>query len=189
MADTDPEGGAHWAAPRRPPWGPVLVGMRGSGKSTVAPIVARRLGLGWVDSDAELERREGQTIPELFEKGEAHFRGLESRLLVELLQRPEIVLATGGGGVLHPPIRDLCARRFTVWLDAPPPVLAQRIQGSSRPSLTERSLLDELRHLLVERAPWYREASTLRIDVGTDSPETVAERVADAWTLARSREG
>ena len=171
------------------PLGPVLVGMRGSGKTTVAPLVAARLELEWVDSDAELEAREGASIEALLALGEPEFRVREARVLEELLDRPAIVLATGGGAVLHRSVRERCRSRFTVWLDAPPPVLAARIAGGERPPLTPLPPAEEVRHLHVERKPWYRQASHLRIDVSQFPPDAVAERIAEAWIRAQSQAG
>ncbi|NNM34950.1 MAG: shikimate kinase [Gemmatimonadetes bacterium] len=169
--------------------GPVLIGMRGSGKSTVAPLVAARLEMAWVDCDAELERREGSAVTALLGAGEGHFRAKELEVLLDLLDRSRTVLATGGGAVLHPPVRERLQARFTAWLDAPPDVLVHRLGGTARPPLTHLSPLEELRHLLAEREPWYREASTLRVDVSREPPEAVAERIAQAWDRALPQEG
>lgn len=170
-------------------FGPVLIGMRGSGKSTVAPLVAARLKMAWIDCDAELEGKEGASVTELLGHGEEHFRAKELQLLLDLLPRSRTVLATGGGAVLHRPIRERLRTRFTAWLQAPPEVLAQRIGGTGRPPLTHLPPLEELRHLLAEREPWYREASTLRVDVSREPPEAVARRIADAWDRALPQEG
>ena len=114
--------------------GPVLVGLRGCGKSSVAPLLASRLEMTAVDADAELEKQQGRTIAEIFAAdGEPYFRSLEQKLLLELVERPQIVLATGGGAVLHPDFRGTLVGRFTVWLHAPLALLAQRIKGSSLP--------------------------------------------------------
>ena len=155
----------------------------------MAPLLADRLGMAWVDCDAELEQREGRSIPEIMARGEAEFRRREAELLVDLLEHRETVLATGGGAVLNPSVRDRCRTRWTVWLHATPDVLARRIHGSDRPALTGLDPLAELEHLLAEREPWYREASTLRIDVGREPPEAVAARIAAAWERTKPREG
>src|SRR4051812_20716847 len=88
-----------------------LVGPRGSGKSTVAALLARRLGWGWVDADALLEERAGRTIRDLFaEEGEPGFREREASLLAELCGRARHVIATGGGVVLRPASREAMRR-------------------------------------------------------------------------------
>ena len=78
-----------------------LIGYRASGKSSLAPMVAKKLGWSWIDSDREIERVAERSIPEIFAAdGEAGFRELESQILVDLLQRPQLVIASGGGSVL-----------------------------------------------------------------------------------------
>ena len=156
--------------------------MRGSGKSTVAPLVASLLSMGWVDADAVLERREGRPIVSVFaEEGEAAFRELERTLLLDLLGRRELVVATGGGAVLDGQVRRLCRERTTAWLDAPVEVLAARIRGSSRPSLTGQPPEEELGSIFQRRKPLYQEASTIRIDSSSATPGEIASMIADAW--------
>jgi shikimate kinase len=122
-------------------FGPVLVGMRGSGKSSVAPLLAERLQMKAIDADAELELRAGRSIPTIFaEDGEPEFRRIERTLLLDdLLRRNDTVIATGGGAVLDSEVRERLRQRLTVWLHAPVDVLARRIGGSDRPSLTGKS--------------------------------------------------
>ncbi|MBK8480695.1 MAG: shikimate kinase [Proteobacteria bacterium] len=167
-------------------WGPVLVGLRGSGKSALAPRVAARLGLVWLDADVELERHERQTVAALFaQHGEAGFRRRERRLLLEeLLPRQRTVLATGGGAVLDAEVRACLTRRVTVWLNAPLSVLADRIAGSARPSLTGLPIADELEGLLAAREPLYRAVASLVLDSAAASPDALAERIADHWRTA-----
>src|SRR5271165_7576188 len=77
-----------------------LTGLLGSGKSTVAPLIAARLGWSWVDLDGEIERRENATIAALFERGEASFRAAETSALAAVSQSEPMVVATGGGVVI-----------------------------------------------------------------------------------------
>src|SRR5512135_2671456 len=79
----------------------ILVGMMGAGKTTVGKLLAKQLGKTFVDSDEEIQRRTGVTIPHIFDvEGEAGFRQRESGVLEDLMQRHDIVLATGGGAVI-----------------------------------------------------------------------------------------
>lgn len=168
-------------------WGPALVGLRGSGKSALAPRVAARLGLDWLDADAELERREGRRVAEIFaQEGPAGFRRRERSLLIEdLLQRERLVLATGGGAVLDAEVRACLARRVTIWLDAPLAVLAERIAGSERPSLTGQPIVEELETLRAQREPLYRAVASLVLDTASADPDTLAERIAEHWRATR----
>lgn len=163
-------------------YGPVLIGMRGSGKSSVAPLLAERLALRAVDADAEIERHAGRPIAQIFaQDGEPAFRRLERELLSnELLPRRGVVLATGGGAVLDPHVRALMRARFTVWLDAPVEILAERIGGSDRPSLTGLAIDEELALVLAQREPLYREAASLIVDTGQASLDEVVAQIARA---------
>jgi chorismate synthase len=170
------------ATPQAPVYGPVLLGMRGAGKSTVAPLVAAVLGMDVLDTDVELERRAGRSIPEIFRvHGEEGFRRLEREVVLEALGRPELVVATGGGAVLAAEVREVLARRYTVWLQAPLQVLAERIAGSDRPSLTGSDIRQELEALYAEREPLYRSVATLDVETTGLAPIDLAREVAAGW--------
>ena len=119
----------------------VLVGLMGVGKSTVGRRLARRLGLPFVDSDAEIEETVGLPPAELFERyGEADYRDGERRLVARLIDGRVRVIATGGGVFVDPRTRELLKERtITVWLDAPVDVLAERTsRRDTRPAAQER---------------------------------------------------
>lgn len=174
-----------------PAFGPVLVGMRGSGKSTLAAPLAAALGLVAIDADAELERRSGRAIAEIFAtEGQPAFRQLERELLLDdLLQRPRCVLASGGGAVLHDDVRRALAQRVTIWLQAPLARLAQRVEGSSRPSLTGGSIVDELAAVLAAREALYGDVATLVVDTSSGKPDELAEAIAKHWRQLVSGSG
>ncbi len=164
------------------PFGPVLVGLRGAGKTEVGRRAAGLAGLRFVDADEELERRAGQDIPALFRKyGEAGFREREEALLRELLAERGTLLATGGGAVLHPAVRQALSRRFTVWLHADLHTLAGRVRGSARPSLTGAPPDQELAAVFAERELFYRNCASLMVDTGRTGPEAAAERICREW--------
>lgn len=163
-----------------------LIGYRGTGKTTIAPRLAERLGLAWIDADPELERRSGRSIRDIFATdGEPEFRRLEREVLVDLLSRDDLVLAVGGGAILNPDTRrDFRRAGPVVWLQADAETLAARIaedptsQGR-RPNLTTSGGLDEIRTLLDQREPLYRETATVTVNtVGRTIDELVAEIVA-----------
>jgi shikimate kinase len=105
-----------------------LIGYRGTGKSTVARLLADKLGLEAIDADHELELRAGKTIRRIFaEDGEKAFRDLESTLLAEFGERDGVVIATGGGVVLRPENRAILRTGRVVWLSAPADVLWRRM--------------------------------------------------------------
>jgi shikimate kinase len=164
-----------------------VIGYRGTGKSTVAPLVANQLGWEWIDSDAYIESRAGHTIREIFaSEGEAGFRAREVTAVSELTARDQLVIAAGGGAVLRPENRGAIRRcGFTVWLVASAETIARRIQSdpsspSRRPALTDRDQLDEIRELLQQRDPLYRECANLIVDTERRSPQQISMEIVRA---------
>ena len=162
----------------------VLVGMMGSGKSTVARIVAERLGRPLVDTDQLVETRAGRTIRSIFaEDGEQAFRSLETEALTSALaDGVPAVIATGGGVVLaaanRTVLRDSSAR--VVWLCADPATLLERVRPSMRSG--HRPLLDDdpagtLQRMCTERAPLYRAVADAIVLVDHRSAADVVEAV------------
>lgn len=162
------------------PAGLVLIGYRASGKTTVGRLVADRLARPFVDADAELQRRDGRTVLQVFANGgEAAFRDLEEATLATLCaERPGAVLATGGGAILRGSNRRrLAAHGVVAWLSAPAAVLAGRLlqDAGDRPALTSAGLLDEVSEVLAAREPLYRALADLVVDATPPDPATVAE--------------
>lgn len=172
--------------------GLALIGYRGTGKSSVGRIVAARLGRPFVDADVELEARAGRPIRRIFdEDGEPAFRDLEQEVVADLAGRPGLVLATGGGAVLRPANRDALRRvGFVAWLTAPPEELARRLRADRRglavrPALTGAGILEEIRDVLAERLPLYRQTADVEVETLGLSTQQVAEAVIDAWRRHR----
>jgi shikimate kinase len=168
-----------------------LIGMRGSGKSSVGARVAERLGRPFVDLDlalAALAEREGESGEPasagdlLARLGEARFRELEARALRELLEpAPCLVLATGGGVVLREDNRALLGRSsLCVWLRAEPALLAARIAADpqARPALLGTDPLSELTEILERRTPLYEELADRQVEVAGKELDAVAREVA-----------
>ncbi|MDX8407369.1 MAG: shikimate kinase [Mariprofundaceae bacterium] len=136
---------------------PILVGLMGSGKSSIGRRLAARLQLPLVDLDHVIVEQAGCSIPEIFaERGEAGFRELESRILAEVIGKPA-VLATGGGIVMREENRELLKQHPPViWLNASPAFLAQRIDGdANRPLIADGDTLNKLQELARVRYPLY----------------------------------
>ena len=167
----------------------VLIGYRGSGKTTVGRAVAWRLGYAFVDIDERIVAEAGITIAEIFAKeGEAGFREREARVVREVMNGRRQVVAMGGGAVLRADNVE-CMRRggFVVWLSAPVEVLWERIHrdaGSpaNRPALTSSTGMDEVRQVLAAREPRYRIAAHVVIDASTDDIDQKAGAVVAAYT-------
>ena len=157
-----------------------LVGLMGAGKSTVGRILARRLGKRFVDSDHEIEKRNGVTIPVIFEiEGEDGFRRREQEVLADLAQEKDLVLSTGGGIVLKPENREVLRNHgFVVYLNARPELLAERTKHDrTRPLLNVEDPLTRLRELYAVRDPLYREVAHAVVETGRGAPQQVVQAI------------
>jgi len=171
-----------------------LCGMMGSGKTTVAQVIARRLGRSVIDTDAEIERWTGRTVAAIFhDEGEAAFRRLERQVVAEVAREPDLVVALGGGTVLRDDaVADLLLAGVIVQLDVPATELARRLapHRAERPLLNRPNgpdgapvpLVDILVELLAVRGPRYATVADLVVD-GARDPEVVATDILD-WALA-----
>lgn len=149
-----------------------LIGLPGSGKSTVGRQLAKRLHLPFVDSDHAIESRLGCSIREYFEReGEEQFRNVEAAVLDELTRMPSGVLSTGGGSVLRAANREnLRARSLVVYLKSSPDELFRRLRHDiNRPLLQVADPLNRLRDLYLARDPLYRETSHFVLETGRPS--------------------
>ena len=162
-----------------------LIGYRGSGKSSIAPRLAKRLEWSWIDSDRVVEQRAGCSIRQIFEtEGESGFRKRESEVLAELLQLDRLVLASGGGAILSEENRvRMKTAGPVVWLHISVEALTKRLNRDksgteNRPSLTGRSIGDEVAEVMAIREPLYRECASIIVDAEREWPEQVARRIA-----------
>jgi shikimate kinase len=162
----------------------ILIGYRGTGKTTVARLLATHLGWDSVDADQFLEMRHAKTISQIFEQeGEAGFREKEAVVLADLCQRERHVIATGGGAILREANRVLLkGAGFVVWIRVDADTIWARLasdptSSKSRPSLTNKSGLEEVRELVAFREPLYRSTADLEIDAAGLGPEDVAKEI------------
>ncbi|HTZ76415.1 MAG TPA: shikimate kinase [Stellaceae bacterium] len=160
----------------------VLVGLMGAGKTNIGRRLAQRLGLPFVDADAEIEAAAGETIEEIFEhRGEAAFRDGERRVIARLLDGPIHVLATGGGAFLDPDTRRLIRERgISVWLRADLELLLVRVsRRNNRPLLKRGDHRETLTRLIEQRYPVYAQAE-ITVDTVDGPPEATLEKVMAA---------
>ena len=160
--------------------------MMGAGKTSVGRVLAERLGLPFADSDVEIERETGLTIPCIFDRsGEAHFRELERRVMARLVAGPPGVIAGGGGAFADAETRALILERcIAVWVDADVETLAARVGGGPRPLLRGRDPHEVLAGLAERRRDAYA-AAPLKVS-SARSPAETAQAVLEAL-LERAR--
>jgi shikimate kinase len=160
----------------------VLVGLMGAGKTCIGRRLAERVGLPFVDADAEIEQAAGCTVPDIFELyGEAAFRDGERRVIARLLEGAPCVLATGGGAFMDADTRAAVREHgVSVWLRADLELLlARTARRGDRPLLGKGDRRETLERLVAERHPIYAEADVV-VDSAREAPEVTVERVIAA---------
>ena len=159
----------------------VLIGYRGTGKSTVATILGQRLGRTVISTDAAIVQEAGQTIPQIVEQfGWDHFRDLETQMCRKLQNQDNLVIDTGGGLILKEENVNILKAKGTIfWLTAEVPTIVKRISGDTqRPSLSgTKSFVEEVEEILKERAPKYQTAADHAISTDQASPYQIAEAI------------
>ena len=163
----------------------VLIGMRGSGKTAVGKLLAEKLGKQFIEMDELITERVGLSIPEIVRKyGWEKFREVEEEITCEVARLDNVVNATGGGVVTREKnVRELEKKGELVWLKASLDTLISRVgDDPSRPSLTGRSLREDMETVLAERSPIYERASDFMIDTEGKTAQEVAEEIVKRYT-------
>jgi shikimate kinase len=162
----------------------VLIGYRGSGKSTVGRRLAVRLKMKFVDTDNLIEERQGIPIADIVKsRGWGHFRKLEASMIKEISNGDHLIIAPGGGAVLDADnVSVLRKNGVIIWLKADKQTLLKRMNqdpgtNARRPTLTGRGTLEELQEVMSLREPFYEKTSQIQIDTSTLDVEAVVERV------------
>ena len=162
----------------------VLIGFRGTGKSTVGRLLAKRLERDFIDSDQQIESSTGKTIKSIFEDdGEEGFRQIEVDTITELSKEDNKVISAGGGVILREEnVNNLKNNGFLVLLEATPEIIHSRIARDEkttqqRPSLTNKKPLDEIRHLVEQREHAYKNAADYTINTSYISCEDVVSEI------------
>lgn len=157
-----------------------LIGMRGAGKSTLGSMLARGMGIRFVELDKEIEKDTGMPLGEIFSLyGQSGFRAIEKRTLERVLKENERAVISVGGGVVSE--RDtfdfLLSRCYTVWIKAQPEEHMSRVmaQGDFRPMAANNQAMEDLRRILEAREPLYRKADLLLDTSGASAEESLAK--------------
>jgi shikimate kinase len=157
----------------------VLIGLPGSGKSTIGRRLAKALNCPLLDTDNAIEERTGRTIAEIFAaEGESGFRRIEEEVVCEALREHDGVLSLGGGAITTPAIREALAGQTVVYLEISAAEGVRRTSGSTvRPLLAGPDRAEKYRELMNQRAPLYRRAATIRINTNRRNPGAVVRHI------------
>jgi shikimate kinase len=169
-----------------------LTGYRGSGKSTIAPLVADLAACDWEDTDQIVESTAGISIAEIFSvSGETEFRRQETEAIIKAIKscqpRERLVVSLGGGAIIQPANQTLIKQAgLTVYLNGSVDTLWQRINtdpnsGQQRPDLTDQGGRQEVESVMAIRQPTYVANSDWQIDVDELTPDQAAQAIADWW--------
>ncbi len=161
----------------------VVIGLMGAGKTSIGNMLADELGYGFVDSDDEIVKREGRSIPEIFaQSGEPHFREVERDVIQDLMRdtNPHVI-GTGGGAFMNDQTRQVIKEAgLSVFLKADLDVLVKRVgSGEGRPLLMAGNPREILQELINKRYPIYQEADLI-VETRDESPQETLARVSDA---------
>lgn len=153
----------------------VLTGFMGSGKSTVGRALAAALEVDYLDTDAEIERRAGRSIPEIFADGEAAFRAVERETVLDVLATADGVVALGGGSVTVPDIAAALTDHHVVYLEIEADTGFARVAGSDRPLLAHTDPAARYAELLAGRVDAYRAVAAHTVDADAPVDRLVAQ--------------
>lgn len=167
----------------------VLVGLMGSGKTTIGRRLATRLGLPFIDADAEIEKAAGQSVSDIFaQHGEAAFRDGEKRVIARLLENGAQILATGGGAFMDPDTRAAIAKLgISIWLKADLDVLMKRVaRRADRPLLRQGDPRSVMERLIAERYPIYAQAD-ITVESIDEPHDTIVDTIVEKLAAFRPK--
>ena len=170
----------------------ILVGLMGSGKTTMGRALAKHMGKAFVDSDEEIQQRTGVTIPHIFDiEGETGFRQRETAAIRDLVERDDMVLATGGGAVLAEQSRELMQQNgIVIYLKASVQDLWQRTRHDrNRPLLQTADPHAKLTELFQQRDPLYLQVADIVMQSGKQSAHALMLHLVDEIEKFRKNNG
>jgi shikimate kinase len=157
----------------------VLVGLPGSGKSTIGRRLAKALGVGLLDTDVAIEQQTGRTIADIFATdGEQEFRRIEEGVVRAALAEHDGVVSLGGGAVTSPGVREALAGHTVIYLEINATEGVRRTGGTAvRPLLAGGDRAAKFRALMAKRVPLYRRVATIRVDTNRRNPGAVVRHI------------
>jgi len=160
----------------------VLLGMMGSGKSTIGYLLSKYLKLKFVDIDYVIEKETGLTINNIFQRrGEDYFRNLEEKITLKMLKNSKKIIALGGGGFLNNNIRkEIINNHFSVWLDWKHSTIIKRILKSKKRPIAFNSTESDLKKLITERSDIYSKAN-FKINCETLTKNMIVKQIVDLY--------
>ena len=160
----------------------VLVGMMGSGKSTIGYLLSKSINFKYEDVDKLIEKENGQKISNIFEKkGEQYFRNLEEKLTLKLLKNKKIIIALGGGGFINKNIRkEVLSNSVSFWLNWKSSTIIQRIQKSKKRPLAINSSENDLKKMISDRSKIYSDAN-FKINCENLTKNMIIKQIIDIY--------
>lgn len=157
----------------------VLIGLPGSGKSTIGKRLAKSLGVALLDTDAAIEQTTGRSIADIFSNdGEAEFRRIEEEVVRDALGSHDGVLSLGGGAITSPGVREALSGHTVIYLEISAAEGVRRTGGATvRPLLAGGDRAEKFRALMSQRVPLYRRAATIRVNTNRRNPGAVARQI------------
>ena len=167
----------------------ILIGLPGSGKSTIGRRLAKALDLSLLDTDAAIEETTGRTIADIFATdGEKEFRRIEEGVIRSALQSHDGVLSLGGGAITTPGVRDALAGHTVIYLEISAAEGVRRTGGTTvRPLLAGPDRAEKFRNLISERVPLYRRVATMRVNTNRRNPGAVVRHIVDRLENPQAR--
>jgi len=156
----------------------VLIGMMGSGKSSIGKILSKKLNLDFIDIDNKIEEKENKTIFDIFKKnGENYFRKIEEEMSIKYIQLENKVISLGGGGYINSNIRKKCLKNcISIWLNWKHETLINRIKNSKKRPLAIKLNTNEIKKLIIERSKLYN-SSDYKVNCDQLNKEQIAKKI------------
>jgi shikimate kinase len=165
----------------------VLVGMPGSGKSTIGRRLAKALDVPLLDTDAKIVETTGRTIADIFVEGEAEFRRIEAEVVRAALADHDGIVSLGGGAITTPEVREALAGHTVIYLEISAAEGIRRTSGgTARPLLAGGDPGERFRELMTQRVPLYRQVATVRINTNRRNPGAVVRHIVQLMECASS---